>query len=434
MLCWLAFHTTSTRYFVVPQPSTGSKDKRSIHHTTCGEAVQPNRSTFLGLSGYLLIGMASVLIPSVMPSITEEYAAAGLSLAAIGLIFPARSAGSILGNLLAGVGADRLGYGRMVTLAALLLAGSLALAGAAYPWLLFTLAFVLVSGFQGSLGTGINALVADANPQRRAAALNTLHGVYGVGAAISPLLFAWLLEIGVGWRWALGGAAALWLLYGVGGLLLRGEEQAPSPGPAEQTRRGGRTVELGLLRSLPFLALFAIAFIYNGVAYSLLGWVALFMQRSAGMSGFFSISLISIFYVALTGGRFLCALVSERVGYGPTLLALAVGITATYPLVVLSSSPLWVAVGVFLTGLSLSGLFPTAMAYGSRLFPDRTGTVSGTLNVSMTLGAMIPPVWTGMIAEAWSFQAALGVNYVMVVGLLAVAVYLRRAERVAETA
>lgn len=400
-----------------------------------------NRSTLLGLSGYLLIGMASVLIPSVMPSITEEYAAGGLSLAAIGLIFPARSAGSILGNLLAGVAADRLGYGRMVTLAALLLAGSLALAGAAHPWLLFTLAFVLVSGFQGSLGTGINALVADANPERRAGALNTLHGVYGLGAAISPLLFAWLLELGIGWRWALGGAALLWLLYGVGSLLLRDGNQ-PAPPRAMPDDRGthrprgaaGRTVDLALLRSLPFMALFAIAFIYNGVAYSLLGWVALFMQQTAGLSAFLSISLISVFYVALTGGRFLCALVSERVGYGRTLLALAVGITATYPLVVLSSSGLWVVVGVFLTGLSLSGLFPTAMAYGSRLFPTQTGTVSGTLNVSMTLGAMIPPVWTGVIAEAWTFQAALGVNYAMVLGLLAVAVYLRQSERVAETA
>ncbi len=136
-----------------------------------------HRQTFLGLTGYLFIGTASVLIPSVMPSITNEYQAAGLSLAAIGLIFPARAAGSILGNLLAGVGADQLGYARMVGLAALLLALSLALAGLIHPWLFFLAAFVVISGTQGALGTGINALTADANPQSRSAALNTLHGV-----------------------------------------------------------------------------------------------------------------------------------------------------------------------------------------------------------------------------------------------------------------
>ena len=387
-----------------------------------------HRQTILGLTGYLFIGTASVLIPSIMPSITSEYQAAGLSLAAIGLIFPVRAVGSILGNLLAGVGSDRLGYGRMVWLSSLLLAGSLALAGIAHPWLLFLAAFVVISGTQGALGTGINALTADANLDARARALNTLHGVYGIGAAISPLIFGYLIERGVAWRWMLGGTALLWLVYGLVSFTLQGSPAAP------REKRASQFLDLSMLRAAPFLALFVIAFIYNGVAYSLLGWVALFMQESAGFSAFFSISLVSIFYVALTAGRFVCAAISERIGYGATLLGLAVGITATYPLVVLSSSGLWVAVGVFLTGLSLSGLFPMALAYGSRLYPERAGAVSGTLNVSMTLGAMIPPVWTGVIAEWWSFQAALGVNYVMVLGLLAVTIYLYRTDGRPQTA
>ncbi|MBI3958661.1 MAG: MFS transporter [Chloroflexi bacterium] len=381
-----------------------------------------HRQTILGFTGYLFIGTASVLIPSIMPSISDEYGAAGLSLAAIGLIFPARAAGSIVGNLLAGVGADHLGYTRLVWLAALLLAGCLALAGIAHPWLLFLAAFVVISASQGALGTGINALTADANPGARASALNTLHGVYGIGAALSPLIFGYLLERGIAWRWMLGGTALLWLAYGLISLPLQ-----PSTGE-EKEQRPSQLLDLSMLASGPLLALFAIAFIYNGVAYSLLGWVALFMQESAGFSAFFSISLISVFYVALTVGRFACAVVSERVGYGATLLGLALGITATYPLVALSSTALWVVAGVFLTGLSLSGLFPTAMAYGSRLFPQRAGTISGTLNVSMTLGAMIPPLWTGIIAEQWSFQAALGVNYGMVVALLAVALHLWKQE------
>jgi len=388
-----------------------------------------HRQTVLGLVGYLFIGTASVLIPSVMPSITEGYAATGLSLAAVGLIFPARALGSIVGNLLAGVGADVLGYGRLVWLSALLLAASLALAGMVHPWLLFLAAFVVISATQGALSTGINALIADANPNARAKALNTLHGVYGIGAAVSPLIFGYLLEQGLAWRWALGGTALLWLGYGVACLLLQS-----SPTAAASERRPSQMLDLSMLRSGPFLALFAIAFIYNGVAYSLLGWVALFMQQSAGFSTFFSISLISIFYVALTAGRFACAAIGERVGYGATLLGLGVGITATYPMVVLSSTGLWVAVGVFLTGLSLSGLFPMSLAYGSRLYPQQSGTVAGTLSVSMTLGAMIPPLWTGVIAEQWNFQAALGVNYVMVVALLGVGIYLYRRDDRRETA
>ena len=82
-----------------------------------------NLETRLGLIGYFFIGTAAVLVPSVMQGITDDYVATGLTLAAIGLIFPAREVGGILGNLLSGLGSDLLGRRRLVWLAALLLAG-----------------------------------------------------------------------------------------------------------------------------------------------------------------------------------------------------------------------------------------------------------------------------------------------------------------------
>ena len=69
---------------------------------------------------------------------------------------------------------------------------------------------------------------------------------------------------------------------------------------------------------------------------------------------------------------------------------LAIGITLTYPLVVLNAPPWVVVAGVLFTGLSLSGLFPTALAYGAQLYPDESVKLSGTLNVGLTLGSMLP--------------------------------------------
>jgi fucose permease len=88
-----------------------------------------------------------------------------------------------------------------------------------------------------------------------------------------------------------------------------------------------------------------------------------------------------------------------------------------------------IVVGVFLTGLSLSGLFPTGLAFGSRLYPEQTGTVTATLNLAMTAGATLPPWWTGLIADQWGFQTALAVNFVMVVPLVWISLYLRKVER-----
>lgn len=418
--------------------------------------------TALGLTGYLFIGTAAVLIPSVMPFITDEYMATGLTLTAIGLIFPARAVGGILGNLLAGVASDRLGYGKLVWIAALAVAFSMALTAAARAWFLFLAGFALISIVQASLTTGINAMVADANRDSRARALNVLHGVYGVGATISPLVFAVVLEQSVPWRWTMAATGLIWLFYGAGALLLVRRISPSTASPAGQTapavdasvhaqdpeqkktRQGGvmasilssvwvelhdaLTANLGMLRNAGFLSLFLIAFIYNGVAFSLLGWVALFMQESAGFSTFSSISMISVFYIALTAGRFLCAAYAERLGYAATLLILAGGLAVTYPLVIFSTTAAPLVIGIFLTGLTLSGLFPTALAYGTRLYPQHSGAVTGVLNVAMTIGTMLPPLWTAIFSDLWSFQAALGINYSMAILLLAVCVYLARIE------
>ncbi len=415
-------------------------------------------ATALGLTGYFFIGTAAVLVPSVMPFITSEYMATGLTLAAIGFIFPARAVGGIFGNLLAGVTSDRLGYSKLVWIAALALAASMALTAAARPWLFFLAGFALISIVQSSLTTGINAMVADANRASRARALNVLHGVYAVGATISPLVFGLILEQGVPWRWAMAATGLLWFVYGLGAFLLYRTVYPPpasAPAPAadepepdaEQKKTpqtGAKTSFLSsswdtlrdvlysnwvMLRNVGFLSLFLIAFIYNGVAFSLLGWVAVFMQESVGFSIFSSISMISVFYVALTAGRFLCAAYAERLGYAATLLILAVGLALTYPLVVFSTTAAPLVIGIFLTGLTLSGLFPTALAFGSRLYPQQSGAVTGILNVAMIAGSMLPPLWTGLFSDIWSFQTALGINYSMAFLLLVVCLYLARLER-----
>ncbi len=379
--------------------------------------------TILGLVGYIFIGTAAVLIPSVMPFIESDYSATGLSLTAIAFIFPARAVGGILGNLLSGIGSDLIGRQQLVWISAVLLAASLALAGVATPWVLFVTGFVLISATQGALSTGINAMIADANRGTEGRALNVLHGVYGVGAAISPLVFGYLINGGLPWRWTLVGTALIWLTYGVVVFVLRQTNNI------ESDKKPAEKLDWSMLRQGPFLGLFAIAFIYNGVAWSLLGWIALFMQQTAGFSTILSLSMVSVFYAALTIGRFICAAVADRLGYTKVLALLTIGITLTYPLVVFGRSSWLVVVGVFLTGLSLSGLFPTALAFGSQRYPHQTGTMTGMLSVAMTIGSMLPPFWTGIIADAWNFQAALGVNYSMVLLLIGVVIYLRRTAR-----
>ena len=377
----------------------------------------------LGFVGYALVGTGAVLVPSLMPTISAEFMAAGLTLAALGVLVPSASVGRIIGVLLAGFGSDRLGRQRLVWMTALLLGAILALVATARLWLLFVLGYLLVGLVQGALSTSINAMISDAAGQARARALNMLHGIYGAGAAASPLVIGALVTSGLGWRWILAGTGALWFLYGL--IAVASARGTPQAGATGRPQRW----DLSMLRRGPFLALFAIAFIYNGIATSMLSWVAVFTQGLGGFSAFGSISLVSLFYVALTAGRFGCAVIADRLGYARMFALLATGVALTYPLVVMGGRPWLVAAGVFGTGLSLSGLFPTALADGARRYPGHTGAVTGTLTVALTSGSLLPPLWTGVLADATSLQMALGVNYLMAIVLLALARYLRQSPR-----
>jgi fucose permease len=97
-------------------------------------------------------------------------------------------------------------------------------------------------------------------------------------------------------------------------------------------------------------------------------------------------------------------------------------------LIVIGIHPYIAVLGVFLSGLGFSGLFPMALAFGTRHYAEQTGTVTGTLNVAMTLGAMFPPFWTSVIAQNWSLHAALTFNCIMLAPLIFLGLYLLRTE------
>jgi fucose permease len=377
------------------------------------------RLTWLCLAGYFFVGSIAVLLPSLLPLVIREF---GLTLAVAGRIYPAMALGGLAGGMLAGVCSDRMGRRPFIVGSAGLVGVSLLVASKVHSWLPFMEAFLLVGLAQGALSIGINALVLDLNAGRRGKAINTLHGVYSLGATISPVFIAWLAATAPSWRVALLGTVPAWMLLGVAAALFR---FPVSVVPLARTpslrfnlfRQGRRSVLLPLL---------ALAFLYNGASWSLLGWIKVYIQQQGVRSGLLSGTMISLFYGALTLGRFSCALIAERLGYSRTLLLCAVGASCSYPLVISGHGPAWVAAGVFLSGLFLAGLYPTALAYATRRFPETAGTVAGSMAAALTLGSMLPPWWTGVVAGARGLPFAIGLNYALVVPLLGIALYLHR--------
>lgn len=371
------------------------------------------RTAFLG---YIMVGVAGILFAPLLPQIIEEFQ---LSLTVAGLLFPAMSLGGFFGALAAGPLLDRYGTRRIVLATVTLSSVGFLITATSPVWLGVLAGFFLIGLGQRSLGTSLNTLVAKANPTQSGKYLNYLHGMYGTGALIAPLLVGVVVMYEVNWRSIFAAPVLLWIVFAVLAAM-------PTYPEGESTKPKGGATARDVIRHPVFIMLVLIAFGYNGAAFAMLGWIKTFLDMAGNIHPFVSTSTISIFYAALTIGRFTCGYVSRRIGYATTILICAVGTTLTYPLFIVSQALPLVLPGVFFSGLFLSGLFPTAIAIGTETFKEKAGTVTGLLTTAMTVGAILPPFWTGAIADATNFQVAMAVNMVIVLLLLAAAIGLVR--------
>lgn len=373
--------------------------------------------TRLAFGEYFVFGIGASVVAPILPTVINEF---GLSLAVAGLLFPARSLGGTLGGLAAGPFIDRYGTKPIVVLSIFLSVVGLAIALSAPSWLFVLTGFTLFGVGQRALSTCLNTLVAEANPAQSGRYLNYLQGIYGAGAMVAPLIIGVALLQPVSWRWIVAVPALLWAILGVISMRALFPEKDAVPD------EGGLSAPQ-LPRSVLLTTLILVAFCYNGVAGSLVGWIKTFLDLEGTLHPYLTTSTISIFYAALTLGRFACGSLTQRIGDAQTILVCALGTTVTYPLVILfGQQPFLLIPGIFFCGLFLSGLYPTALAIANKTFRRRGGTITAVVSTGMTLGSMLPPWWTGVIADFANFQAAMGANMLLVLVMLGASIGLVR--------
>jgi MFS transporter, AAHS family, 4-hydroxybenzoate transporter len=154
---------------------------------------------------FFLDGLDTQAIGYVAPALLQEL---GGSRAALGPVFSSGLAGSMLGGLVAGPLADRLGR-KPVLIGCAASFGAFTIFCAVVPSLewLMAVRFLAGLGLGGLMPNGI-ALVAESAPARLRSRLVTMVGCgYSLGAATGGYLAAWLIPA-FGWR-------AVFLLGGV---------------------------------------------------------------------------------------------------------------------------------------------------------------------------------------------------------------------------
>ena len=242
-------------------------------------------------------------------------------------------------------------------------------------WAVLLVAAALLGVSGGAVDAALNAHVA-MNASGRM--MNLMHGGYGVGATLGPLVMTALIGAGVSWRWGYGVLAVLQLGVAVGFAVTHSTwpERMPRPEPHAARRRRGPRPPAAWLGPLVFLA-------YGAVEVSVGAW-AFVLLTGRGMSSTTAGVCVTAYWGALAVGRLGLGALGHRVTHRQVVAGSVAGVTVACValwLVPLAGAP----VALVAMGLSLAGIFPALTA----LTPERVGPEQAPSVIGSQLAAAV---------------------------------------------
>jgi fucose permease len=325
-------------------------------------------------------------------------ASLGQDLASAGLITLVLTVGSALSSFVGGRVLARWGTGPVVTVSGLLT--GLALLGFALSpsfALLLLLAVPLGLG-AGAVDARLNQFVAAHYSARH---MNWLHGCWGVGATLGPLIMASALTSATGWRqgylWIGGVQLGLVLLFLlVLPLWQRHQAQAAESAAVSPTTPKGPAPTLALWLAPALYLAYAAVEISTGL------WAGSLLVDGRGLDAKTAALWVSCFFGAIMLGRFATGLLTLRLG-NRQLVRLGIAVASVGAALFSSNAlpaPLSLA-GLVLLGLGCAPIYPCLMHETARRFEPVTAAKVISRQVGFAyVGAAIVPAALGYLATA----------------------------------
>jgi fucose permease len=347
-------------------------------------AVQ-RRLDVLSLASFVALGLPDGMLGTAWPAMRQSLHA---PVGALGLVLLAATAGSVLITVFIGRILRRTGV------AALLAGGLLCFAAgaagfAAAPVFGVILGVAVLFGLAaGTMDGGLNTAVGLSGRQRL---LNLLHGAYGVGTAIGPLVVTIAILTG-SWRPAYvvllivdGCLAVAWIRqrYAAG----PGSAPAPAPAPPADAQSPPEAEPRASGPARPYRAVvvagIAVFFVYTGLEVAAGQWETTFARGDLHLSASAAGLATFGYWAALTAVRITLGLLrrgpaNQRVvRWGGAVAVLAAALIWWQP------GPVLTVLGFVLLGGSLAGIFPALVA----LTPGRLGADRAQHVIAWQVGA-----------------------------------------------
>ncbi len=373
----------------------------------------------LSHAGFLLIGAVNTLLGPLLPLLEARWQ---IGDAQAGRLFIAQFIGGMFGSLLSSPLIRRLPVAPLLAAGFGLMSAAMAIL-AISNWVAGLMA-IFGSGF--ALGLTIpttNLLTAAVYPERRAAALNLLNLLWGLGAVINPLLIVLLARDGWLTLPLLSLAAVLALIalalarcHSASRLEFRWQPgfsdcesrklvQAGTPNSCvcphkfSETEHNPSSVHAWL--SSYALLIGALIFIYSGTEAATGGWIASYAQRLSAATPRGWVIAQSLFWTGLLAGRATAPVFLRTVSNEKLVLFGLLTASGGMLLILAGDEPSLVSAGAALSGFGLAPVFPTTLAIFTQYFGARASQLAGFLFVLASLGGAVIPWIVGVVSARY---------------------------------
>lgn len=306
--------------------------------------------------------------------------------ALLSLTFVANTLGFIIAALFVQGITDRLGRARTYALCQLVMAAGYVPMATAAPFPVFVLSFFLV-GFGASFNLALGNVFCG-SLQQGTSMLGVMHGAYGVGASVGPLLAGAVVRSGWGWSGYYLGLLGLAVFSAAfAAFAFRGsEEDVVAVGDGAEGKHDLQGMFTAVSTGVVLMgALFMCA--YRGVE------VSMSTSARSGSSGF-------VFWVGITVGRLLLWAPARKLDDRPLVYMAVFGAAAFEGLSWMAPFRISDTAALAVVGLLLGPVYPCATAVFMRSMGihERVGGIS-VISAFGSSGGAAAPFTVGVLAE-----------------------------------
>jgi len=371
---------------------------------------------------FISLGLPDGVMGVAWPAVRVDM---GQPLAAVGVFTLVGTVCAAVSSYFAGAIVKRVGTGAVV--AASCLVTALALVGYGYaPSFAWLVALSIPMGIgAGAVDTSLNHFVAAHYSSRH---MNWLHGFWGVGATLGPLIMSWAVANPAGWTLGtrtiglmqLALAVALFLT-----LALWAREKAT------HTEDANAESATPLFKPLHPQALWLAPtcfFLYVSAEMGTGLWAASILATDRSMPLAQAGVWVSVYFGAITVGRFAVGLVANWLG-NRKLVQLGICVAALGA--ALFAAHGWVGdaslAGLVLMGLGCAPIFPSLMHETARRFPeDVARKVISRQMIFAYIGIAVIPAAFGVLATWAGLAVIMPVVVALLLAMLVVTTWLDR--------